>query len=60
MTEWEAAGWVGIGQRGQGGNDAGIAPLPRSGTLEREKHDEAHRATCAGLIQQFNRSRESQ
>ena len=59
MTEWEAAGWVGIGRLYQRMDDS-VPPLPAAGTHERERSDAEHRAMCEGLRLQFERARGAQ
>lgn len=56
MSEWEAAGWVGIGRMYAGLCDK-LPPLPAAGTHERERSDAEHRAMCEGLRLQFERAR---
>ena len=59
VTEWEAAGWQGIGRVYAGLCDK-VPPLPAPGTPERAKSDAQHRAMCDGLRLQFERARGAQ
>lgn len=57
MTEWEDAGWQGIGRMYAGLCDK-LPPLPAHGTPERDKSDAEHRAMCEGLMRQYERSKQ--